>query len=112
MELRTTEEEVNKMVIEYKSLCQAETKLVELDDAVMNNDDDKDGDEASPNPTTRNAEEILSTLESLQQNLTTLEPKMNRFRKRLEEVCSIDLLDTASSWRSSVLDSLVCSFSL
>jgi hypothetical protein len=84
MELKTTEEEVEKMMMEYKSLfLKAESRLVDLEKADNHNDAPSNTFE---NETIMNEAQVLSTLESLQVRITTLEPRMNRFRTRLGEV--------------------------
>jgi hypothetical protein len=84
MELKTTEEEVEKMMMEYKSLLlKAESRFVDLEKADNHNDAPLNTLE---NETIMNEAQVLSTLESLQVRINTLEPRMNRFRTRLGEV--------------------------
>lgn len=83
MELRNAEEQVERMVVEYKSLCSSEKRLFDI--SALEGDAANDVTEEAV-ATKRNAEDVLSTLESLQQTLETLKPKIDRFRKRLGEV--------------------------
>lgn len=87
------------MAMEYRSILKAETRLADLKKNQPENHNDA--------PTDDNNEEIimdkarvLSTLESLQVRLTTLQPKMDRFRKRLGEVriaCCIYRVDAVQT---------------
>lgn len=92
MELKTTEEEVEKMVMEYKSLLKAESRLVDLELKAANDNNRNDAapfllaDTLENETIIMNEAQVLSTLESLQVRITALEPRMNRFRKRLGEV--------------------------
>ncbi len=91
MELKTTEEEVEKMVMEYKLLLKTESRLVDLELKAANDNNRNDApfllaDTLENETIIMNEAQVLSTLESLQVRITALEPRMNRFRKRLGEV--------------------------
>lgn len=79
------------MVMEYKLLLKTESRLVDLElkGADDNNRNDAPfllADTLENETIIMNEAQVLSTLESLQVRITTLEPRMNRFRKRLGEV--------------------------
>lgn len=87
MELRSSEEQVQEMMIMYQSLRETEHRLPDI---AMPSSTGVDNiiDGPSPLSKTKEAADVLSTLESLRERLNSLEPRTERFRKRLDEVRS------------------------
>lgn len=83
MELRSTENQVQEMLVEYRRLCR-ETKKWHLPEIASSNKEEQE--DSTPSQQPRAEIDILSTLESLHQCLNDMKPKMDRFRKRLDEV--------------------------
>jgi hypothetical protein len=85
MELRSAEEGVQEMLVEYRRL--GETEKWHLPEIISS---DKDNEPSpippSPPPQPMDAVNVLSTLESLRERLDAMKPQTDRFRKRLGEV--------------------------
>jgi hypothetical protein len=85
MELRSAEDEVQEMLVEYRRLC-GEMEKWHLPE--ISSDKEEQEDSAPPPSHPRADADFLSTLESLRGRLDDMKPKTDRFRKRLEEVRS------------------------
>ena len=85
MELRSAENQVQGMLVEYRHLC-SETEKWHLPEICSNKEEKEDPATLPSQP--RTDVELLSALESLHRRLNDMKPKMDRFRKRLEEVRS------------------------